>query len=187
MAYRSIGTSSTKRRSTKKRCKLTTTTGDIAVRILAGMAHRPTTKIAFLTAIVAASFCATIADRRAIAGPPCGDGNAAATQSASGATASRNAAGKFERLYRTWHRESDAIRYSSNTGDYIKLPAYRGIVDLGQAALPFLEKKLVQDRDADFMLAHAVIEICGWDRQAFASDSEQAFRDKILRKLKGNE
>jgi hypothetical protein len=151
------------------------------------MAHRPTTKIAFLTAIVAASSWAAIADRRAIAGPSCGDGNAALRQSASGAMASRNAAGKFERLYRTWHRQSEAIQYSSNTGDYIALPAYRGIVDLGQAALPFLEKKLAQDRDADFMLARAVVEICGWDRQTFASDSEQAFRDKILRKLKGNE
>jgi hypothetical protein len=187
MAYRSIGTSSTKRRSTKKRYKLATTTGDIAVRIIAGMAHRPTTKIAFLTAIVAASFWAAIADRRAIAGPSCGEGNAAVRQSASDATASRNAAAKFERLYRTWHRQSEAVRYSSNTGDYVALPAYRGIVDLGQVVLPFLEKKLAQDRDADFMLAHAVVEICGWDRQAFASDSEQAFRDKILRKLKGGE
>jgi hypothetical protein len=157
------------------------------MRILAGMAHRPTTKIAFLTAIVVASFWAAFADRRAIAGPSCGDGNAAVRQSASGAIASRNAADNFERLYRTWHRQSEAIRYSSNTGDYIALPAYRGIVDLGQAALPFLKKKLEQDRDADFMLARAVVEICGWDRQAFASDSEQAFRDKILRKLKGNE
>jgi hypothetical protein len=157
------------------------------VKILAGMARRPTAKIAFLAAIVAASFCFTIADLRAIADPSCGDGNAAARQSASGAAASRNTAGKFERLYRTWHRQSDAIRYSSNTGDYIKLPAYRGIVDLGQAALPFLERKLLQDRDADFMLAHAVVEICSWDRRAFASDSEQQFRDKILRKLKGSE
>ena len=157
------------------------------MRILVGMAHRPTTKIVVLTAIVVASFWAAIADRRAIAGPSCGDGNAAVRQSASGATATRNAGGKFERLYRTWHRQSETIRYSSNTNDYIALPAYRGIVDLGQAALPFLEKKLTQDRDADFMLAHAVVEICGWDRQAFASDSEQAFRDKILRKLKGNE
>jgi hypothetical protein len=161
--------------------------GSIAVRTRVGMAHRPTTKIAFLTVIVAASFCVTIADRRAIAGPSCGDGNAAVRQSASGATASRNAGGKFERLYRTWHRQSETIRYSSNTNDYIALPAYRGIVDLGPAALPFLEKKLVQDHDADFMLAHAVVEICGWDRQAFVSDSEQAFRDKILRKLKSNE
>ncbi len=157
------------------------------MRTRVGMAHRPTTKIAFLTAIVAASFCATIADRRAIAGPSCGDGHAAARQSASGAVASRNAAGKFERLYGTWHRQSEAIRYSSNTGDYVALPAYRSIVGLGQAALPFLEQKLTQDRDGDFMLARAVVEICGWDRQAFASESEQAFRDKVLRKLKGNE
>jgi hypothetical protein len=186
MAYRSIGTSSTKRRSTKK-CHKSATTGDIAVGIRVGMVHRPTMKIAFLTVIVAASFCAAIADRRAIAGPSCGDGNAAVRQSTPGAAASRNAADKFERLYGTWHRQSEAIRYSSNTGDYVALPAYRSIVDLGQAALPFLEKKLAQDRGAEFMLAHAVVEICGWDRQAFTSDSEQAFRDKILRKLKGNE
>ena len=157
------------------------------MRILAGMAHRPTTKIAFMAAIVAASFLATIADRRAMAGPSCGSGNAAVRQSASAAAASRNAAPKFERLYRTWHRQSEAIRYSSNTRDYVALPAYREIVGLGQAAIPFLEKKLSQDGDGDFMLAYAVVEICGWDRQAFASDSEQAFRDKILRKLKGNE
>jgi len=85
---------------------------------------------------------------------------------------------QIERLYRTWHRQGEAILYSSNTGDYVALPAYRGIVE-GQVALPFLEKKLTQDRDGDFMLAHAVVEICGWDRQAFASDSEQAFLDKI--------
>jgi hypothetical protein len=151
------------------------------------MAHRPTTKIAFLTAVVAASFCATIAVRPAIAGRSCGNGNAAVRQSPPGAPATRNAAGKFERLYRTWHRQSVAIRYSSNTGDYVALPAYRGIVGLGQAALPFLEEKLTRDRDGDFMLARAVVEICGWDQQSFASDSEQAFRDKILRKLKGNE
>jgi hypothetical protein len=151
------------------------------------MAHRPTTKIAFLTAVVAASFYATIADRPAIASPSCGDGGAAAGQAAPAVMTRRNTAAKFERLYRTWHRESEAIQYSSNTGDYIKLPAYRGIVDLGRAALPFLAKKLARDRDADFMLAHAVVEICGWDRQAFATDSEQVFRDKILRKLKGNE
>src|ERR1700681_1035877 len=97
--------------------------GDIAVKILAGVAHRPTAKIAFLTAIVAASFCVTIADRRGISRPSRGGGNVAAGQTAPGAMESRNRADKFERVYRTWHRQSDAIRYSSNTGDYIKLPA----------------------------------------------------------------
>jgi hypothetical protein len=161
--------------------------GDISVRILVGMVRRPTMTIALLAAVAAASICTAIADRPAIAAPSCGDGSAAVRQAASGAIARRNAAAKFERLYRTWHRQSEPIQYSSNTGDYIRLPAYRGIVDLGPAALAYLEKKLAQDRDADFMLAHAVVEICGWDRQAFASESEQAFRDKILRKLKGND
>jgi hypothetical protein len=167
--------------------KSATIAEDISVKIRVGMAHRPTTRSAVLAAIVAASLCATIADRQAMAAPSCDDGSAAVTQAASGAMARRNAAAKFERLYRTWHRQSGAIQFSSNTGDYITLPAYRGIVGLGRSALPSLEKKLARDRDADFMLAHAVVEICGWDRQAFASDSEQAFRDKILRKLRGTE
>ena len=37
------------------------------------------------------------------------------------------------------------------------------------------------------MLAHAVMEICGWDSQGFDSNSEQALRDKVLRRLGGNE
>jgi hypothetical protein len=35
------------------------------------------------------------------------------------------------------------------------------------------------------MLARAVVEICHWDAQAFAGPNEQAFRDKVLRKLNG--
>jgi hypothetical protein len=40
------------------------------------------------------------------------------------------------------------------------LPSYLRIVDLGRLALPFLEKKLSEDRNGDFMLAEAVMEIC---------------------------
>jgi hypothetical protein len=46
-----------------------------------------------------------------------------------------------------------------------------------------LQTKLLEDRSADFMLADAVVAICGWDRRAFASDSAQGFRDKVLRRL----
>jgi hypothetical protein len=120
------------------------------------------------------------ADAPAIAGASCHDGRGAGV-------ARRGTAATFERLYETWHRQEKAIQFSSNTHDYVVLPAYRGIVGLGRAALPFLEKKLSQDRDADFMLADAVIEICGWDRRALASDSAQAVRDKVLRRLRGND
>jgi hypothetical protein len=90
----------------------------------------------------------------------------------------------FERLYSAWHVESDAIRFSSNTYDYIGLPSYRKIVALGKAALPALEQKMAEDQGLDFMLAFAVVEICGWDRREFRGGSEQEFRDRVLRKLR---
>jgi hypothetical protein len=64
------------------------------------------------------------------------------------------------------------------------LPSYRKIVALGKPALPALEQKMVEDKGLDFMLAFAVVEICGWDRQEFQSGSEQEFRDLVLRKLR---
>jgi hypothetical protein len=89
-----------------------------------------------------------------------------------------------ERLYIAWHQEAEAIRYSSNTYDYIRLPSYRKIVAIGRAALPFLEQKMTEDKGLDFMLAFAVVEICGWDRREFRGGSEQEFRDRVLRKLR---
>jgi hypothetical protein len=37
------------------------------------------------------------------------------------------------------------------------------------------------------VLADAVVQICGWDRRDFASDSAQAFRDKVLPRLRGRD
>ena len=91
---------------------------------------------------------------------------------------------EFERLYAAWHQEAEAIRYSSNSYDYIGLPSYRQIVALGRAALPALEQKMTEDKGLDFMLAFAVVEICGWDRREFRGGSEQEFRDRVLRKLR---
>jgi len=99
----------------------------------------------------------------------------------SGATAS-----ECERFYLTWHQECERIGYSSNTYDYIGLPSYRKIVAIGKPALPFLERKMAEDRGLDFMLAFAVVEICGWDRQEFRGGSEQEFRDRVLKKLRDN-
>jgi len=94
---------------------------------------------------------------------------------------------EFERFYAAWHQECEAIRYSSNTHDYIELPDYRKMVLMGRPALPLLEKKLSEDRADDFMLADAVVEICGWDRRDFSSKSEQEFRDDVLKKLKASQ
>jgi hypothetical protein len=95
----------------------------------------------------------------------------------------RRVAAAFERRYAAWHREAKRIQFSSNTHDYISLPSYRRIVALGPHAVPLLQTKLLEDRSGDFMLADAVVAICGWDRRAFASDSAQGFRDKVLRRL----
>jgi hypothetical protein len=96
---------------------------------------------------------------------------------------SRRVAAAFERRYAAWHREAKRIQFSSNTHDYISLPSYRRIVALGPRAVRLLQTKLLEDRGIDFMLADAVVAICGWDRRAFASESAQAFRDKVLRRL----
>jgi hypothetical protein len=136
--------------------------------------------IPLLAPALAGALCILTADTRAIAGVSCHDGKGA------GVTR-KGAAAAFERLYEAWRREAKGVQFSSNTHDYIALPAYRRIIGLGRAALPFLEKKLSQDRGADFMLADAVVEICGWDRRAPADDSAQGVRDKVLRQLRGNQ
>jgi hypothetical protein len=136
--------------------------------------------IPLLAPVLFGVLSALTADAPAIAGVSCHDGSGAGG-------AHQRAAAAFDRYYAAWRREAKAIRFSSNTRDYIALPAYRRIIGLGRPALPFLEKKLSQDRGTDFMLADAVIEICGWDRRALANDSAQAFRDKVLRQLRGNE
>jgi len=92
--------------------------------------------------------------------------------------------GEFERQYAAWHQECEAISFSSNTYDYIGLPSYRKIVALGKPALPYLEQKMEEDKGLDFMLAFAVVEICGWGKQEFQRGSEQEFRDRVLRKLR---
>jgi hypothetical protein len=140
----------------------------------------PMRTIVLLATALAGVLCGVTGDGSAVAGASCHDGG-------SPAVASKGTAATFERLYKAWHREAEAIRFSSNTHDYVALPSYRRIVGLGRAALPFLERKLSQDRDADFMLADAVVEICGWDRRALANDSAQVFRDNVLRRLRGSE
>lgn len=91
---------------------------------------------------------------------------------------------EFEQQYSAWHQECEKISLSSNTYDYIGLPSYRKIVAFGKPALQFLEEKMEEDKGLDFMLAFAVVEICGWDREEFRGGSEQEFRDRVLRKLR---
>jgi hypothetical protein len=92
---------------------------------------------------------------------------------------------EFERVYAAWHQEAQAILQSSMTYDYIRLPSYRKFVGLGGAAVPALERKMTEDKGLDFMLAYAVVEICGWDLREFrGGGGGQGFRDLVLRRLR---
>jgi hypothetical protein len=88
---------------------------------------------------------------------------------------------QFDREYAEWQkqRENSSVRYSSNTKDYVALPAFRSIVALGRPALPYLKEQM----KTDFMLAYAVAEICGWQRTDFPAYGEQDFRDMVLEKM----
>jgi hypothetical protein len=89
----------------------------------------------------------------------------------------------FDALYVAWHRESAVIAVSSRTGDYVGLPSYRKIVALGPVAVPYIAEKLSGDSGSDFMLAEAVVEICGWNRSEVADASAQKVRDRVRRRL----
>jgi hypothetical protein len=130
------------------------------------------------TLTLAGVLCVIGPTEKSRAAASCRDGIVAAEPS-------RRVAVAFERRYAAWHREAKRVQFSSNTRDYISLPSYRRIVALGLRAVPLLQTKLSEDHGADFMLADAVLAICGWNRRDFAGDSAQAFRDKVLRRLKG--
>jgi len=119
---------------------------------------------------------AAMASDPALAATRCDPAAAAAAATPGGPTA-------FARLYAAWRRESERIAFSSNTRDYAALPSFRRIVALGPPAVPLLTQKLTQDRGIDFMLAEAVVQICGWDRSELAGASEQALRDNVLKRL----
>lgn len=89
---------------------------------------------------------------------------------------------KFDRYYAQWREQCEPLKASNHTEPYVRLPAFRAMVSLGAPALPFLREKLEQ-QDSDFMLAHAVAEICGWKRSDFQATSEPVFRDQVLEKM----
>ncbi len=107
----------------------------------------------------------------------------AAPDGPSPATSTNPAAQNFDKLYSSWHREYVAVSYSSNSHDYIMLPSFRKIVEMGRPALPYLERKMRENDGMDFFLAYAAAEILGWKRRDFHAVSEQEFRDQVLRRL----
>ena len=93
---------------------------------------------------------------------------------------------KFEQLHAEWVKQCDApaVSISSNPQTYTALPAFRSIVAMGRPALPYLKWQMENDRGLDFMLAYAVIEICGWKSSDFHTYDLQKFRDMVLERMK---
>ena len=74
------------------------------------------------------------------------------------------AATEFQRLHAQWLVESETIRYSSRTDDYIALPAFRAIVQLGPEVVPVIQDHLESTGcEEDFFLAYALVEINAWE------------------------
>jgi hypothetical protein len=68
----------------------------------------------------------------------------------------------FEALYREWKEQVDSgsVSLSSSDDAYVAVPAFRAMVALDQAAIPFMIEKLRTDEDAHFLI-HALAEITG--------------------------
>jgi hypothetical protein len=92
---------------------------------------------------------------------------------------------KFERCYAQWLEEcrKPEISISSSTHTYTNLPGFRSIVALGRPALPFLQEKMEEDRDFNFMLAYAVLEINGWKHSDFKARNEQELCRQVLQRM----
>jgi hypothetical protein len=90
---------------------------------------------------------------------------------------------KFDLYYASWMKECERpeVVTSSQSYTYTNLSSFRNIVALGRPALPYLKEKMEK---GNFLLAYAVIEILGWTRSDFHTDTEQGFRDMVLERMK---
>jgi hypothetical protein len=98
---------------------------------------------------------------------------------------------KINQYYQDWKKETHWSGHS-DTSWYTSRPGFRKIVGLGSDALPFLEKKLKEDKlnewkNGDFFLAFGVVEIYGWNRSDFYEPGkiigEQGFANNVLKRL----
>ena len=79
--------------------------------------------------------------------------------------------------------QAKGISHSSNTGDYLALPGFRSIVQLGPPAVPLLRDRLEADADT-WMLAFAVTEICAWDvAPLYRGIGDNSLREGVLEAL----
>lgn len=73
--------------------------------------------------------------------------------------------------------------YSKSTA-FIQIPEYRAIVDLGSKCIPFLLDILIKNKEVDFFLTDAVIEILNWDPEDFPQTDLEKKRLAVIEKLK---
>jgi len=94
---------------------------------------------------------------------------------------------EFERLYSAWHHDLETEGDGSDNATWeIGRQSYRNIVAMGKPALPFLQQKLEENKDVDSLLAFAIVEICGWNRNDFVGYGIKDFRANVLRKMQAN-
>lgn len=91
--------------------------------------------------------------------------------------------------YSAWLDEAKRISSSTRTADYLALPSFRAIEKIGPPVVPYIQSLLEDgkcERPPDFLLAHALIAIRGWNEQEFAvaGSSEQALCRRVLERLK---
>ena len=101
-------------------------------------------------------------------------------------TSSDTSAQEFERLYSAWHHDLETEGDGSDNVTWeVGRPSFRNIVAMGKPALPYLKRKLEEDKDSDALLAFAVVEICGWDIHDYQTKRGVGdFRDNVLKKLR---
>lgn len=90
---------------------------------------------------------------------------------------------RFEHLYLAWRSESEALFPSSYSATYTQLPQFKAMIDLGEPAVPYLEKKLRANKGMDFMLADAIIAIMHWKSADFSESNRTLRRVEVLNRL----
>ena len=91
---------------------------------------------------------------------------------------------EFQTRYEKWKERIGAMPPYSKTTAYTQIPEYRQIILLGRDALPYILDKIERDHEMDFVLCDAVIEICGWSPEEFATTDVGARRDAVVEKYR---
>jgi hypothetical protein len=93
----------------------------------------------------------------------------------------------FIRCYEKWKNAIKKMPHYSKSTAYVQIPEYRDIVGLGSKCIPFLLDKLIKNREVDFFLTDAVIEILNWNNEDFPQTDLEKKRLTVIKKLRLSE